>query len=324
MADALWVTEGDVADLVDLPAAVEALEDGFRCEADGRLVPVEKTHAVWGSGHTVHALGAVMEDAALVGVKSWAHTAGGAAPLLAVWDTETGDLVAVVEAFGLGQLRTAAATAVATKWMSDERAATLAVIGSGRQAAGQVAAVVGVRPIETVRAFSPTPAHRDALAAELRRQRPDLEVIAAPSVSDAVEPADIVITVTRARAPFLTAAMLGPGVHINAVGAITPERAELAADVVARASAVAVDSEPMARRLASELVGVHDLVPLSRIVADRGLRVTRPCVTVFKAMGTGLADMSVATILVGRARSGGRGRAIPQPRRATPNLWSRT
>ena len=319
---ARWLTERDVADLVDLRAAIEAVEDGLRREAEGHVVPVEKTHGLWAGGHTVHALGAVDEAVGLVAVKAWAHTPGGATPLLSVWEAETGALVAVIEAFALGQLRTAATSAVATRWMAPAEADTMAVIGSGRQAAGQVAAVLQVRPVATVRAFSPTAEHVAAFVDRVRAARPDVRVIAAPSVEAATDGAAIVTTVTRAREPFLAVDALGPDVHVNAVGAITPERAELGPDVVARAAAVVVDSEPAARRLARELADVTELIQLSTIVAKGGVDVRRPAITLFKALGTGLADLSVAVVVLDRAHASDRGRPIPSPERVAPDLWS--
>src|SRR5205823_13732471 len=121
--------------------------------------------------------------------------------------------------------------AVATRWMAPESAATLAVIGSGRQALGQVAAVALVRAIRRVRAFSPTAAHLHAFVERVRGRLPDVAVEAAGSARHALESADVVVTVTRARDPFVTAAALAADVHVNAVGAITPKRAELAPDV---------------------------------------------------------------------------------------------
>jgi alanine dehydrogenase len=323
----VWLSERDVVSLVDLPAAITALEAGLRAEAAGAVAPLDKTYAAWGEGgaaHTLHALGAVDTAAHLAGVKTWAHTAGGAEPLLVLWDTETGCTVAVIEAFALGQLRTAAATGVATKHLAADNASRLAVIGSGKQAPGQVAAVAAVRALERITVFSPTAAHRLRFAALLRDRRPDVDVVEVDSPAAAAKDAHVVVTVTRARTPVLHAVDLAPGTHVNAVGAITPERAELAADIVAGASAVVVDAEAPARRLASELVGAGTLTTLAQLVArGDGLALDRPATTVFKAMGTGLADLAVGTLVLARARQQHLGRPLPARERAVPDLWSR-
>src|SRR3954469_538839 len=164
MADPKWLVEKEVSELIDLPAAIDAVEAGLRLEAAGEGATMEKTHVAWGGGDTLHAIGAALPGRDVVGTKTWAHTAGGATPLLVLWDAATGKLRAIVEAFVLGQLRTAAVSAVATRWMADSAAAELAIIGTGKQALPQVAAVAAVRPLSRVRVYSPSPEHRREFA----------------------------------------------------------------------------------------------------------------------------------------------------------------
>src|SRR5207302_875353 len=83
----------------------------------------EPTRVVWGEGHSLHALGGEAASAGFVGTKTWAHTAGGATPLLILWDSGSGRLKAVIEAFVLGQLRTGAVSGVATRWLARSDAA---------------------------------------------------------------------------------------------------------------------------------------------------------------------------------------------------------
>src|SRR3954452_329796 len=154
MADPKWLVEKEVSELIDLPAAIDAVEAGLRLEAAGQGRTMEKTHVAWGGGHTLHALGAALPGRGLAGTKTWAHTGGGATPLLIVWDAESIRLRAVIEAFVLGQLRTAAVSAVATRWMAATGADDMAIVGSGKQALPQVAAVAAVMPIRRFRVFS--------------------------------------------------------------------------------------------------------------------------------------------------------------------------
>src|SRR5262245_65228560 len=108
MSDVVWLREGDVVATVDLLDAVDAVEGALRAQAAGQAHTMEKTHVAWGGGHTLHAIGAVDEHAGVVATKTWAHTGGGATPLVVMWDAHDGALIAVVEAFALGQLRTGA------------------------------------------------------------------------------------------------------------------------------------------------------------------------------------------------------------------------
>ena len=103
--EALWISEAMIVDLISLKEAIPALEAGLRQEQEGKAVNMKKTHAVWNQNKsTLHAIGAVLDGAGIVGTKTWAHTPGGACPLLILFNSENGKLMAVIEAFALGQM----------------------------------------------------------------------------------------------------------------------------------------------------------------------------------------------------------------------------
>jgi ornithine cyclodeaminase len=331
----LWIREAEVVRVLDLPAAIDVLETALVAEAEGGVRPLEKTHASF-SGGDLHALGAVVADPAsagrgLAGTKTWAHTRGGAMPLLALWRVADGALVAVIEAFALGQLRTSGISAVATARLAQPDASELAVIGTGKQALGQVAAVAAVRALRGVRVFSPTPEHRAAFAARVEREL-GVAARAAASVGECVRGAAVVTTVTRATEPFLESAVLERGAHVNAVGAIAPDRAEIAPDVFARVGLAVADSPAQAMHLSRELRlayggerrdGASPLVPLCEVVSGRAVRPPDADLTLFKAMGIGLADVALGRAIVDAAHRLGLGRAIEPPERVAPRLVAR-
>ena len=149
----LWITEAEVVRLMDMKGAIAALDRALALEAAGKAENMVKTHAIWGGHHTLHAIGATFADEGFVGTKTWAH-ANGAAPLLILFDSHNGSLKAIIEAFALGQLRTGAISGLATKYLAAEGASDMALIGTGKQAMTQLAAVAAVRPLRRVRAFS--------------------------------------------------------------------------------------------------------------------------------------------------------------------------
>src|SRR2546430_8282349 len=153
-AVSLWVTEGEVVRLMDMKGAIAALDRGLALEAAGKAENMVKTHAIWGGHHTLHAIGATFADEGFVGPKTWAH-ANGAAPLLILFDSHNGSLRAIIEAFALGQLRTGAISGLATKYLAAEGASDMALIGTGKQAMTQLAAVAAVRPLRRGPAFHP-------------------------------------------------------------------------------------------------------------------------------------------------------------------------
>ena len=307
--------------LMDMPSAIRALEAGLLAEARGAASNMTKTHvefAAQGGHATLHAIGAAFPDAGIVGTKTWAHTPGGASPLLILYDANTGGLHAVIEAFALGQLRTGAASGVATKWLAAEDAGELALVGTGKQSITQVAAIAAVRPLKRVRVFGRDAGRRSRAAARIREEI-GVDVVETNSVADAVKDVPIVTCVTRAREPFLTAAMVARGAHVNAVGAITPGGAEITRDLVARCTHVVVDSPPQARRLSRELIDAYGtdeerwktVRPLSAVVAERQPRTPAGDLTLFKSLGMGISDLSLGIEIYNVARAKGIGTPLP-------------
>jgi ornithine cyclodeaminase len=316
---ALWLTEADVVALLDLQRAISAVETGLVAEASGAADNMAKTHVQWGASNSLHAIGAAFTVTGIVGTKTWAHTPQGATPLLVLFDADSGELRAVIEAFALGQFRTGAVSGVATRWLAAEDAGELAIIGTGRQALAQVAAVGAVRKLRAVRVFSPTAAHREAFAAEVNTKL-ELPARATRSVEEAVAGAPIVTLVTRSREPFLRSEMLARGAHVNAVGDITPERVEFAPELFARCGTVAVDSLPAVQRLSREFQQHYGsggdwsaVLPLSQVVAGSARRKAATDLTLFKAMGVGVSDLAVGIELLSRAERIGRGRPLEHP-----------
>lgn len=321
--DPVWISEADVVALMHLGEAIDALEAGLAEAKAGHAATMSKTHLAWNGGDTLHAIGAVFDRKGWFGTKSWGHTSGGATPLFLLWTAE-GQLAAVIEAFALGQMRTGGISGVAARWMAIPQAKIMAVIGSGKQALAQVAAVALVRQIEEVRVYSPNPSSRAKFVTKLRDAGFDFNVMDTSSVDIAVEGADVVTTVTRARAPFLSGDQLSPNAHINAIGAITPERREIVPELVATASRLAVDDPAATRRLSSEFGdgldegGWAKVQRLSDLVGVDGKRPDGR--SIFKAMGMGLSDLSLAVDLYNRARDAGAGRTFPHPQRVAPRL----
>src|SRR5918911_5212159 len=180
----IWITEAEVVSLMEMGEAINALERGLLAEAAGHAENMVKTHAAWDGGSTLHAIGAVFPKEGYVGTKTWAHTAGGATPLLILFDSENGSLKAVIEAFALGQMRTGGASGVATRWLARGDADEFAIIGTGKQAITQVAAVLAVRPVKRVRVFGRDGERRAQFAARVEKEF-EVEAVPARSVEEA-------------------------------------------------------------------------------------------------------------------------------------------
>jgi alanine dehydrogenase len=326
MTAPIWITERDVVDLLDLRDAIAALESGLRAQAHGYARNMTKTQL--GLGHSnLHALGAIFANERLAATKTWMHTDGGATPLLVLIDADNGAIRAIIEAFALGQMRTGGIAGLATDWLAHREADDMALIGTGKQALLQVAAVNAVRPLRRLRVFSPNPASRATFAAQVQREF-GFEVVVAQSVAAAVESAPIVTLVTRASSPFLDATLLAQGAHMNAVGAIGPDREEFAQDVFNRVTCMAVDTLPAVQDLSKEFrtrfgaagPAWDAVLPLSNVIADGVRRSAGDDITLFKAMGMGISDLALAVEIFRRATHSGRGHPFAHPQRAKPRI----
>lgn len=322
----VWITESDVAAVLDMESAIAAIADGLDQEASGEAKSMAKTHTSWGSGDTLHAIGGVSVATDTVGTKTWAHTEGGATPLLILFDARTGGLRAVIEAFALGQLRTGAVSGVATDRMAREDADELAIAGTGKQALSQVAAVAAVRPLRRIRVFGRDPVRRAGFCDRVGEQL-GLEAVGFDSIGEAVADAPVITLVTRATEPFLESGMVAGGSHVNAVGAIVPSRTEFHPDLLDRCALVAVDSVEQVRQLSQEFRTFYGddekqwarVLPVSAISG----RPSAADVTLFKAMGVGLSDLSLGLECLRRTQAEGRGRSLAHPERVEPELRRR-
>lgn len=326
---AIWISESEVVSMMDIPEAIMALERGLHAEAEGKALNMIKTHVEW-DGSTLHAIGAVFPAVGICGTKTWTHTKQGATPLLVLFDSNNGNLLAVIEAFALGQMRTAATSGVATRWLAAEHAGEFAMIGTGKQAITQVAAVLAVRPVRRIRVFSRDESHRREFIARLQSEF-DVDVVACSSVRDAADGASILTLATRATDPILTSEMVQTGAHINSIGAIVPSRAEVSQDLLERATEIVTDSVPQAQKVSREMIEFFGkdsarwstVRPLATIVSKQFARAASDDVTLFKALGVGISDLSLGIELYRKALEAAIGHRFPVPRRISPRLGKR-
>lgn len=298
------IREHEVAQVLTMERALQAVESAFRDWAHGRATnqPRQRVHTPQG---TLHLMGAAWHSRGYIGYKAYLSFPTGTRFHVLLASAVSGQPLALIEADTLGRIRTGAASGVATCYLAREDATRVALIGTGHQAATQLQAVCAVRPVEQVYAFSRTPERLHSFCEAMSEQL-GIPVQPAASVEDAVKAADVVITITNAREPFLTGAMLRPGMHINAAGANSLARRELDTHAVGRCDRIAVDDPEQARLEAAELIlptemrrlsweRVH---PLAHIVG--GLLPARQApeeITLFKSLGIALEDVAAAAVI---------------------------
>ena len=238
--------------------------------------------------------------------------------LVVLFDPETGVPIAILDGSEVTAIRTAAASAAATRRLAREDSRNLALIGSGVQASTHLDAMRAVLPIERVRVFSPSRERREGLAA--RAAADGLDARAADSAEEALRDADVVCTVTSAREPVVFARMLGPGVHINAVGACVPDARELDVDLL-RGARIFVDSVESAMNEAGDLIIPRERGDLGEEIIEgeigevyagrKEARRSAAEVTVYKSLGIAVQDLAVARYVLDRAERDGVGVTVP-------------
>ena len=299
---ALLLSESDVRSLLTMPLAIEAVEDAFRRLADGSAQFHSRQRLHLPRNSYLHYMAAADGTGGYMGMKIYTSSREGLRFLVPLFQASTGELLALIEASYLGQMRTGAASGVATKLLARRDARTVGIIGTGLQAATQLEAVAAVRKIERVRAFGRDPERRQRFAREMSGKL-RVPVEAAASAEEAVHDADILITSTGASKPVVEGRWLRAGTHINAIGANFPEKAELHSDAVDRANVIFVDSRDQSKLEAGDLIQAfegdysrwNDVKELSDLIAGRVEgRVSPEQVTLFKSNGIAIEDIVTA------------------------------
>lgn len=317
---ALYLTEQDVVGLLTMDIALEAVEDGFKHQAAGTASNNPRRRAGLAGGE-FNTMSAAAPGLGVMGMKTYgSYGQGGARFYVQLYSTETGELMAVIEANAMGQIRTGAASGLATRLMAREDAASVAIIGSGFQARTQLEAVCLVRAIETARVFSRSPERRERFASRASAEL-GIDVVAADSAEECVRDADIAVTITSAAGPVLEGAWLAPGTHINAAGSNHWKRREIDGEAVERARVVVTDDVEQAKIECGDLIHpidrgvlrwrqVHELSELvSRSVPGR---IECDDITLFESQGVALEDMATGVRVYDMARAAGIGQEFPR------------
>ncbi len=314
---AVLLREGDVQRLVTMSDAIGALEFAFREWAAGRADNEPRRRV---RGQVVLAtMSAALPARRLIGLKAYTAGAAGVRFWVHLFDTETGQPLAIIEADYLGRLRTGAASALATKFLSRADASVLTILGAGSQALTQVLGTCAVRPIREVRVVSRDPHRRRQFADSVREHWQAGEVLEPGSPEAAVDGAHVITTITSAPSPVLLGAWLEPGQHLNLCGSNIPDHREVDGEAIRRASFVVADDVSAAQLEAGDLLLAHaegqldwrTVTSLKDVASGAVQRSNREQISVFKSVGLALEDIALAAVVLERAQQAGAGEALP-------------
>lgn len=310
---AVFVTEEQVASLLDMPTAIEAVEEIMRLHGEGRAFNHPRQR-VRRQGAILHWMAATVPEWGLTGFKVYTPRS----VLFFLYGTN-GELLMVAEAAKLGQIRTGAASGVATKFMARSNSRTVGIIGTGFQAETQLMAICQVRQIERVFAYSRNAERRENFAQKMT------ELLGVPvkpvaSPEEAVQNSDIIVTITTSHTPVLLGNWLKSGMHINAAGSNSLIRRELDSEAVRRCQYIVVDDRTQARLECGDLLSAVEkgdlawdrLPELGEVVCGKVKgRESDEEITLFESQGIALWDLAVGKVIYERVKSKSIGTNLP-------------
>jgi len=315
----LLLNEADVRSLLTMPIAIEVVEESLRHQGEGELVLQPRRRLRLPDNGVLHYMAAADPVRGYLGMKLYTVDRGVARFVVPLFRSTTGEMAALIEADALGQIRTGAASGVATKYLANSNARIACIIGTGYQARTQLEAVAAVRRLERVRAYGRDPERRANFCREMS-DKIGVAVEPATSSQEAVRGAEIVITATSATKVVLEGAWIEPGMHINAMGANWAQKRELDAAAVNRADIVFADSIEQAKMEAGDLIQAFgedqsrwdSVRELSGLVAGKIAGRSSPSqITLFKSNGIATWDLAAAVRVFELAVTQGRGQSIP-------------
>lgn len=297
-----YITEETVHETLRMEAVINHVRQALVDQAAGEAENMPRRRLRVGKS-LLHMLAGSWAARGVYGQKTYSATPRGVEFYVQLFSSD-GTMSVLIEADRLGQLRTGAATGVASKALARPDSRVLGVIGSGYQMRTQVEAVCRELPIESVQVYSRTEANRLRFAAEMTGKL-DLPVLAVDSVEAAVADADVINVLTTSRTPVLEVSHLSPGVHVNAAGSNRVGQQEIATQVLARSDLVVTDDLEQAKSESGDLIPAVSEGTLSwEAVARLADVVANPpdrapdAVTLFKSHGLGLWDVAAAVALL--------------------------
>ena len=306
---ALYLTERDVEHLLSMSEAVSALDAAFQRQADGKVInrSRRRLHLPEGTYHTMAAADLGLNRFA---IKAYASFRPKTRFLVLLYSGQNGDLLAMIEGDRLGQMRTGAASGVATHYMANGgRPLRVGIFGTGWQAQSQLEAIHALREVEHIVAYGRDAARREAFCHTMSER---LSIIVSPAANpeEAAREQDVVVTATTARDPVLLGEWLSPGTHINAAGSNMLMKRELDDTAIQRSSVIVVDSIEQSKQESGDLLPAYErrlfrweqVLELSDIVSGRRPgRTAEEQITLFKSNGIAMEDVAVAELVYRKA-----------------------
>jgi len=299
----IFISEDQVKEVLNVKTTVELLEEAMKSLSTGKGFnsPRKRLPTSYNGGN-LHFMAASWPEKGIAGHKSYVVTKGKATFVVILYSTEGEGLLAVIEANLLGQIRTGAASGLASKYLAKKNSKQLAVIGSGFQAETQLEAINSQFKLDQVRVYSRTKEKREAFADKMSKKL-SINIQSSESSEEATDNCDILSLITNSSAPVLSNEQINEGIHVNAAGGNSWLRSELSSNSISKFDFIACDDLVQAKTECRELMEatekgitswnkVHEL---SSVIDEQIIgRKNNKNITLYESLGIAIQDIAAA------------------------------
>jgi ornithine cyclodeaminase/alanine dehydrogenase-like protein (mu-crystallin family) len=285
----IHVTEQQVRELLPVSECIEVLRDAFSRE----FINIPR-YRLKSKNSLLHVMSASIPDLGVMGLKSYGASHETVEFVVLLFNELNGKLMGTFEADALGQIRTGAASGLASLYLSREDSTIGAIIGTGLQAQTQLLAIDHVRNLKEIRIYSRADENRTNF---VNKMQPFVKapLISKPTAEEAVRDADIICTITSSKTPVVFGDWLKPGAHINAAGINWSTKREIDEAAVKRSAIIVVDHREQSKIESGDLIGViedwNKVYELSDVVQGKVKRTSSEQITLFKSNGIAVEDI---------------------------------
>ncbi|MEG2192560.1 MAG: ornithine cyclodeaminase family protein [Oscillospiraceae bacterium] len=327
MGETLIINRDECAKVLSIEGCMPAMAEALKAVSLGQVKMLQRSMIAHDSGNTLANMPASLMSENVTGAKVIIFPGAKTAKektnqgIIPLFDIESGALLAIVDAELITVIRTAATSAVASELLAKEDAASLAILGSGKQGKAHVKAMISVRDIKTVYMWDIFMAASVNACEELAKEYPKVEFIPCATAKAAVENSDIICTTTPAKStePILKGEWLREGAHINAVGACSGSSREIDGIAVSVAD-IFVDWAQAAGRDAGDLIipyangelkGKAEITEIGQVLLGKAAgRQSDKAITIFESVGISVEDIAAANMIYKAAKAQGIGTYI--------------
>jgi len=314
---ALLIREAEVNELISMSDAADAVEEGFRQLGVGSAFNNPRSRVKLG-GEIMHVLPAALPEMDALGLKSYTAFRSGIRFLVLLYSAKTGELKALIQAQRLGELRTGGAASVAIKHMARTHTPRGALFGAGVMGKAMLEGMLNARSFEQLSVVDVNAVRLDAFCAEMS-ERHAANIVPARSADEAIEDAQVVVTMTTSKEPVFDGKRLAAGATVVAAGSNLLQKREVDSTVIRRSARIVVESIEQSALEAGDLFvpidsghlhwnQVHELSEV--VLGSYPGRASDDEINLFKSVGLGLQDMAVAARIYDAAVAAGAGTEV--------------